>query len=72
MCTNRVITKEAMRKFFKNQIKDIQNYLLLASKEEIVQIKNAEYRWLMHYDSGIPTKNDLKEIMNIITKANKE
>lgn len=72
ICTNRIITKEEMSKFFKNQIKDIKDYLLVPAKENIVQIKNAEDRWLMNYDNGIPTTNDLKEIMHLITKTSKE
>ncbi|XVN44350.1 MAG: hypothetical protein RCG16_02330 [Rickettsia hoogstraalii] len=61
-----------MSKFFKNQMKDIKDYFLVPAKENIVQIKNAEDRWWMNYDNDIPTTNDLKEIMHLITKASKE
>ncbi|SPR15624.1 Uncharacterised protein [Orientia tsutsugamushi] len=52
--SSRVITKEEMRKFFKNHIKNIEDYLLPVSKKDTAEIANAEDQWWMNYDSGIP------------------
>ncbi|WP_371218391.1 hypothetical protein ACA350_07490 [Orientia tsutsugamushi] len=50
---SRVITKEEMRIFFKNHIKNIEDYLLSVSKKDTAEIANAEDQWLMNYDSGV-------------------
>ncbi|KJV69984.1 hypothetical protein [Orientia tsutsugamushi] len=51
---SRVITKEEMRIFFKNHIKNIEDYLLPISKKDTAEIVNAEDQWWMNYDSGVP------------------
>ncbi|SPM44504.1 Uncharacterised protein [Orientia tsutsugamushi] len=52
--SSRVITKEEMREFFKNHIKNIEDYLLPVSKKDTAEIVNAEDQWWMNYDSGVP------------------
>ncbi|KJV77759.1 Panacea domain-containing protein [Orientia tsutsugamushi] len=51
---SRVITKEEMRIFFKNHIKNIEDYLLPISKKDTAEIVNAEDQWWMNYDTSVP------------------
>ncbi|WP_371219570.1 Panacea domain-containing protein [Orientia tsutsugamushi] len=51
---SRVITKEEMRIFFKNHIKNIEDYLLPVSKKDTAEIVNAEDQWWMNYDTSVP------------------
>ena len=61
---NKIITKEEMCKFFKTDvIKNIKDYLLSISKENIVQIKNAEDQWWMNYDSGVPAEDITEQLL---------
>ncbi|KJV53554.1 hypothetical protein OTSGILL_0613 [Orientia tsutsugamushi str. Gilliam] len=49
-----MITKEEMRIFFKNHIKNIEDYPLPISKKDIAEIVNAEDQWWMNYDTSVP------------------
>ncbi|WP_425362776.1 Panacea domain-containing protein [Candidatus Tisiphia endosymbiont of Hybos culiciformis] len=61
---NKIITKEEMCKFFKTDvIRDIKDYLLSISKEDITQIENAEAQWCMNYTLGF--LHSLKNIPNL-------
>ncbi|WP_250311724.1 Panacea domain-containing protein [Rickettsia endosymbiont of Oedothorax gibbosus] len=64
MCDNKIITKEEMHKFFQTDvIKDIKDYLLSISKEDIAQIENAEDQWWMNYDSIVPAEDITKQLL---------
>lgn len=59
---NQIIEKDKIQKFFESEVKELDDFLSI-TKEDIVNIENAEDQWWMNYDCGVPSHDVTKEIL---------